>query len=122
VSAIAAFVIEITRFAETGAIMSGMRRGLICLLLVCFVLSLAPVRVTGQKWEQMAVIMADVSKDETAFIVDNAEGIIVDRTIMIERRDGKLKDTYEVLHVYGRWVLTKERIEHEFPAGSRIYQ
>lgn len=78
--------------------------------------------VVGQKWQQIAVLESDVFKDETVITVDTGEGFIVDRVITIERRDGKLKDTYEVLHVYGTWVFLKQRIRHEFPAGSRIFQ
>lgn len=78
--------------------------------------------VVAQKWEQIAVLQADASRDETAIWVDNGDGFVLDGVIMIERRDGKLKDTYEVLHVYKKTVILKQPLRHDFPEGSRIYQ
>lgn len=97
-----------------------MKKGWICLLFVAFLLSSAAV--VGQKWQQVTVIASDADVGETMIIVDDGSSVVVDRALLIERRDGKVKDTYEVLHVYGRQVLLKEGLRQDFVSGSRLYQ
>jgi len=97
-----------------------MRKGWICLLFVGFLLS--SVAVVGQKWQQIGVLEADAEQEESAVQVDDPGSVVVDRAILIETRDGKVKDTYEVLHVYGHAVILKERLRHDFTSGSRVYQ
>ncbi len=97
-----------------------MRKGWICLLFVSFLLSSAAL--VGQKWQQVGVIEIDAFVEESVIQVDDPGAVVVDKALMIERRDGKLKDTYEVLHVYGHAVLLKERLRHDFVSGSRLYQ
>ncbi len=97
-----------------------MKKGWICLLFVGFLLSSAAL--VAQKWQQVAIIESDADMHETVIAVDNGTSIVVDRALLVESRDGKVKDTYEVLHVYGHAVLLKETLRHNFPAGSRLYQ
>lgn len=97
-----------------------MRKGWICLLLVGFLLSFAAV--VGQKWAQVGVLISDAEQEESLLQVDDPGSIVVDRSLLVETRDGKVKDTYEVLHVYGQTVLLKQRLRHDFTSGSRIYQ
>ncbi|MFB3905611.1 MAG: hypothetical protein ACE15E_19365 [Acidobacteriota bacterium] len=97
-----------------------MKKGWICLLFLGFLLSSAAS--VAQKWQQVGVIEVDAFVEETVIQVDDPGSVVVDRAILIERRDGKLKDTYEVLHVYGHAVLLKQRLRHDFVAGSRVYQ
>jgi len=97
-----------------------MRKGWICLLFLGIVLSTAAV--VGQKWQQVGVLEIDAYVEETAIQVDDPGSVVVDRTLMIESRDGKLRDTYEVLHVYGHAVLLKQRLRNDFTSGSRLYQ
>mgnify|MGYP001167307375 CR=1 FL=1 len=97
-----------------------MKKGWICLLFAAFLLS--SVAVVGQKWQQVGVLEADVFIDETVILVNDPGAIVLDRPMLIERRDGKLRDTYEVQHVYGHQVILKERLRHEFVEGSRLFQ
>lgn len=97
-----------------------MRKGWICALFLGFLFSSAVL--VGQKWQQVGVIETDAYVEESAIAVADPGTIVVDRAIMIESRDGKLKDTYEVLHVYGHAVLLKQRLRHDFVSGSRLYQ
>ena len=96
-----------------------MRKGWICLLFVGFLLSSAAL--VGQKWKQVGVIRPSLI-DETTIAVDDPGSIVVDRDMLIERRDGKLKETYGVQHVYGHSVILKEKLRHDFVEGSRLYQ
>lgn len=98
----------------------GMRKGWICLLFLSVLLSSAVV--VAQKWQQVGMLEADAEQQESVVSVDDASAIVVDRAILIESRDGKIKDTYEVLHVYGHAVLLTERLRHDFTSGSRLYQ
>lgn len=97
-----------------------MKRLLVCFSVI-FVLS-AGAFLWSQKWEQVAVLATDVSRDESDLHVILMGSVAVDRLVLIESRDGKVKDTYEVKHVYENHVLLKERVDHVFLAGSRIYQ
>ncbi len=97
-----------------------MRKGWICLLFVGFLLSSAAL--VAQKWQQVGVLESNAEAEESVIAVDDPGSVVVDRTIMIESRDGKVKDTYEVWHVYGHAVLLKERLRHDFAEGSRIFQ
>ena len=97
-----------------------MKKGWICLLFVALLLSSAAV--VGQKWQQVTVIASDADIGETLIMVEDGNSIVVDRALLIERRDGKLKDTYEVLHVYGREVILKESLRNDFVSGSRLFQ
>jgi len=97
-----------------------MRKGWICLLFVSFLLSSAAL--VAQKWQQVGVMERDAFVEETAIQVDDPGSVVVDRAILLESRDGKVKDTYEVLHVYGHAVLLKSRLRHNFTEGSRLYQ
>jgi hypothetical protein len=97
-----------------------MRKGWICLLFVGFLLSSAVL--VAQKWQQVGVLQNDAFVSETVLSVDDPGAITVDRALLIERRDGKLKDTYEVQHVYGHWVILKAPLRHEFVEGSRLFQ
>ncbi len=97
-----------------------MRKGWICLLFLGFLLSSAAL--VAQKWQQVTVIVSDADASETVLLVDDGASVVVDRALLIESRDGKVKDTYEVLHVYGEIVLLKERLRHNFVSGSRLYQ
>ncbi|MBI4444398.1 MAG: hypothetical protein HY645_00700 [Acidobacteria bacterium] len=76
----------------------------------------------SQKWQQVAVLSTDVSADESDLTVRIQAPIAVDRLILLESRDGSLKETYEVKHVLGDHLLIKQKLKHSFLAGSRVYQ
>jgi hypothetical protein len=100
--------------------MAPMRKASICLFLIA-VLALGAA-LLAQNWRQVAVLALDASQDQTFLTVDSPDHIVVDKAILIESRDGKTKDTYEVKHVYADTVILKSGLKKEFLAGSRLYQ
>ncbi|RPJ53159.1 MAG: hypothetical protein EHM23_31490 [Acidobacteria bacterium] len=97
-----------------------MNRGWIFLLFLGFLLSSAGL--VAQKWQQVSLLEANAEEEESTIAIADANSIVVDRAILIESRDGKVKETYEVWHVYGHSVLLKERLRHDFAEGSKVYQ
>jgi len=91
------------------------------LLAVVLTVALALVGY-ADKWEYVATVVSDASKDESELLVDSGQSIVVDRPLLIELRDGTLRQTYGVRHVYGSHVLLKERLKRDFLAGSKVYQ
>ena len=93
--------------------------------LICFFLTfvaLSGAFLWAQKWQQVAVLVIDVSRDESDLSVSFVGTVAVDRLILVESRDGSIRDSYAVKHVLEKHVLLKQRLRHEFLAGSRIYQ
>ena len=78
--------------------------------------------VMAQKWKQVAVLVSDVEPTETALVVDSGAQIVVDKDVMIESRDGKIRENYQVKSVYENVVLLRSSLKKSFDAGSRLYQ
>jgi hypothetical protein len=97
-----------------------MKKGSISLFLI--VLLMVGAAGLAQNWRQVAVLALDASRDQTFLTVDSPDHIVVDKAVMIESRDGKIKETYEVKHVYADTVILKDGLKTEFLAGSRLYQ
>ena len=76
----------------------------------------------AQKWKQVAVLVSDVERDETSLVVDSGAQVVVDKDVMIESRDGKIKENYQVKSVYENVVLLRSALKQPFDAGSRLYQ
>jgi len=98
-----------------------------CLSLLSLVILLTGVAVYAQqadtpKSQQVAVLASDASRDETSLTVDTSTGIAVDKELVLESRDGKVKETVVVRNVYGHNLILKEKLKNEFLAGSKIYQ
>ena len=89
-----------------------------CLFLL--VAGLSGVFLSAQEWEPVAVLVSDVSADESELVVDFIRPVVVDRLVLLESRDGSTKETYSVKHVYGRHVLLKEKLKHAYLAGAKI--
>ena len=85
-------------------------------------LVLGGVTLWSQEWEQVAVLVSDVSRDETELTVDFIRPVTLDRQVLIESRDESIRETYGVKHVYENHLLLKEKLRRAFLAGSRIYQ
>lgn len=97
-----------------------MKKLVICL--VVLLTGLGGAFLWSQEWKQVAVLVSDVSTDESELIVDFIRPVALDRLILIESRDGSTKETYAIKHVYGRHLLLKQKLKHGYLAGSRIYQ
>jgi hypothetical protein len=78
--------------------------------------------VVAQKWQLVTTLHTDASRDETLLTVDSGAGLVVDRDILLETGDGKVKETYRVKHAHSNSVLLYDRLRRDFPAGSRVYQ
>jgi hypothetical protein len=74
------------------------------------------------KPQHVAVLTSDASATETQLIVDTSTGIVVDKDLIIESRDGKVKETVVVEHVYGSSLVLKARLKNSFLSGSKLYQ
>ncbi|MGH9339775.1 MAG: hypothetical protein ACRD1R_09360 [Acidobacteriota bacterium] len=76
----------------------------------------------SQNWNEVATLVSDTSRDETILTVEYSATVTVGRPILIEARDTRLSEVYEVKHVYGNHILLKQRLASDFLAGSRVYQ
>ncbi len=90
--------------------------------LVVFLIVFGGTTLWSQEWEQVAVLVSDVSRDETELTVEFIRPVTLDRQILIESRDGSIRETYGVKHVYENHLLLKDKLTREFLAGSKIYQ
>jgi len=97
-----------------------MKKAWICVILTLILLTAGVAY--AQKWKQVAVLASDVEKTETALVVDSGTQIVVDKDVMIESRDGKIKENYKVKSVYENVVLLRDKLKQSFDAGSRLYQ
>lgn len=86
------------------------------------VVVLGGAQLWSQKWEHAAVLLSDVSRGETDLVVEFIRPVGVDRTILLESRDGSAKETYTVKHVYENHILLKEKLKSDFVAGSRVFR
>ncbi len=98
-----------------------------CLSLLSLVILVTGVALYAQeadapKLQQVAMLAADASRDETTLTVDVATGITVDRDLVIESRDGKSKETVMAKHVYGNSVILHSKLKNRFLAGAKLYQ
>ena len=98
-----------------------------CLSFLSLVILVTGVALYAQqadapKLQQVAVLASDASRDETSVTVDTPTGIAVDKDMVIESRDAKVKETVAVKHVYGNNVILKEKLKNRFLAGSKLYQ
>ena len=98
-----------------------------CLSFLLIALALAGVAVYAQQadapnLQQVAVLTSDASRNESALVVDVTTAIVVDKDLVIESRDAKVKETVTVKNVYGHNVILKVALKNEFLAGSKLYQ
>lgn len=76
----------------------------------------------AQEWEYVARVASDASTDETSVLLEIFQPIQPGRLIMIESRDGTVRQTYEVRHVYDHHIILETRLTRDFVAGSKVYQ
>ncbi|MFZ0428082.1 MAG: hypothetical protein WAO20_08185 [Acidobacteriota bacterium] len=76
----------------------------------------------AQQWKLVGRIVSDVSKGETAIVFQSEAPVVAGKAILIESRDGTLRVTYQVRHVYDDTILLEEPLKEAFTAGSRLYQ
>ncbi len=98
-----------------------------CLLFLSLVIFFTGVpgfsqQAEAPKPQQVAVLTSDASGDETLLIVDTTTGVVVDKDLLIESRDGKVRETVVVKHVYGNSLVLKEKLKNAYVSGSRLYQ
>lgn len=84
--------------------------------------SLFLVSLLAQEWKYVGIVSSDASRGETSILVKTDVPIVEGRAILIESRDGTLRDTYEVRHVYGHTIILENPLRVPFVSGSRIYQ
>ena len=80
------------------------------------------VWLAAQSWELKGVLRSDVSKNESVLWVELNKPLMLDRLLVIESRDGRLRGGYEVERVLEEHVLLKKSLRESYPRGSRIFQ
>ena len=98
-----------------------MRRGIVTAFVFGLVLVVAG-SVLAQQWKYVGLVAADVSRDESSLIAETTQPIQVGKLIMIESRDGLVRETYQVRHVYGHTVILEEPLKTAFVSGSKLFQ
>jgi hypothetical protein len=101
--------------------MNTMRRGILTVLIVGVVLVVAG-SVVAQQWQYVGLLTSDASTDESSLIVEVTQPIQAGKLIMIESRDGLVRESYHVRHVYGHVVILEERLTSAFVSGSKLFQ
>jgi hypothetical protein len=76
----------------------------------------------AQEWKYVGVIISDASRGESAIVVKVDAPIAEGRGILIESRDGTLRDVYRVQHVYENTIVLDKNLREPFVSGARIYQ
>lgn len=100
-----------------------MKRVLLSLTLwMIAVVMLGPEPVRGQQWKYVAMVISDVSKGETAIVVEMVGPCQEGRDILIENREGTYREQHYVRHVYGRHIILGATLQREFLSGSKVYQ
>lgn len=84
--------------------------------------SLFVVSLFAQEWKYVGVVTSDASRGESAIVVKTDVAIVAGRAILIESRDGLVRGTYEVRHVYGQTVVLEKSLRETYVSGSRVYQ
>lgn len=87
-----------------------------------FLFGLSGVFLWSQEWQHVAVLTSEVNIGETLLIVDWVSVGTVGTAILIESRDGSLRETHTVEQIYGDHIILKQRLENDFLVGSRLYQ
>ncbi|MDA2923556.1 hypothetical protein MYX65_02690 [Acidobacteria bacterium AH-259-L09] len=97
-----------------------MKRFFVCSVLVLF--GLSGVFLWSQQWQLVATLSSDVSEGETLLSVDWVDTGTAGYLVLIESRDGEVTETGEIEHIYGNYLVLKDRLKNDFVAGSKIYQ
>ncbi len=92
------------------------------IILAIFFSSLFLVTLFAQEWKYVGVITSDASRGESAIVVKVDAPIVAGRRILIESRDGTLRDVYQVRHVYERTIVLEKNLREPFASGARLYQ
>ena len=98
-----------------------MRRGILSILVLGVVLAVVG-SVLAQQWQYVGVVTSDVSRDETSLLVDATQPIQAGKLILIESRDGLVRETYEVRHFYGHVVILEVPLKTAFVSGAKLFQ
>ena len=92
------------------------------LLFLVGLVSIWVVSVAAQQWQYAGTITSDASAGETALTVEMERPVQVGRLILIESRDGLVRETYEVRHVYGHYIILESTLLMPYVSGSKIFQ
>jgi len=89
-------------------------------------LGVAVVAITSvasaQQWEYVATLSSDASRDETILHVEVIKPVTEGRSILIESRDGAMREMYGVKHVYEGHILLDKKLKQDYLSGARIFQ
>lgn len=77
---------------------------------------------SAQQWEYVATLSSDASRDETILHVEVIKPISEGRSILIESRDGTVRELYGVDHVYHDHVLLDRKLNKSYLSGARLFQ
>lgn len=77
---------------------------------------------SAQQWEYVATLSSDASRDETILHVEIIKPVTEGRSILIESRDGTVRETYGVDHVYEGHILLDRKLNQDYLSGARIFQ
>lgn len=76
----------------------------------------------AQEWELRATLRTDSCAQETVLWLDRHAELVLDRAVVIESRDGKIRAIYDVEDLVGDMLVLKEPLKEKYSAGSRIFQ
>lgn len=92
------------------------------LLAIAVCLLMSGALLLAQEMKQVAVVTVDMSQGESMVSVKFLGPVDESRPVVIESRDGKVRETRSVDHVYEGYILLSKRLQHDFLAGSRVFQ
>ena len=97
-----------------------MKKLFLCLVVV--LIACTQSVLWSQQQKLIGVLNTDVSSGETMLGVDWVCAGSVDQPVLIESRNKMESTTGDVIHILGSFLMLKERLGHDFLAGSTLFQ
>jgi len=100
-----------------------MKKRLLAGAVLTFLIAVLFGQLAAQQWNYVARLSSDASRGESMIVVEAQEPIVGGRALMIEDRDGKVREVYGVHAVFdGFNVVLEQRLKRDYASGARVYQ